>query len=80
MNSAISDMPHSRRLREMRPWSALRYGDLGSRDYFSVFRDPLQSMNNWKQQLSSTERAKIISVVRDSMVFQAGVRAAHWED
>jgi hypothetical protein len=63
-----------------RPWSALRYGDLGSRDYFSVFRDPLQSMNSWKQRLSGAERAKVISVVRDSAVFQAGVRAAHWED
>lgn len=36
------------------------------RAYFSVFRDPRQSMNKWRDQLSATEQEQIAEVMRDS--------------
>lgn len=36
------------------------------RAYFSVFRDPRESMNKWQTQLNSTEQSQIAEMMRDS--------------
>ena len=38
----------------------------GRRAYFSVFRDPRESMNKWRKQLSTEDTAQIAEVMRDS--------------
>lgn len=36
------------------------------REYYTVFRDPLKSMNKWREQLSAEQQDEIASVFRDS--------------
>jgi hypothetical protein len=54
------------------------HGEAVVNDYFSVFRDPMQSMNKWKTQLTEQEQAEITEVVGDSEVFQRCASLGHW--
>ena len=63
-----------------RTWTPWRYGDLGSNDYFSLFRDPARSLNRWKQLLSESDRAKVHAIVEDCDEFREGVSAGIWEE
>ncbi len=65
----------------MRPRSSARFlaGEVGIRPFFSVFRDPVASMNSWKLGLSPRDRREIVELVKDGEVFAAGARIADWD-
>jgi hypothetical protein len=48
------------------------------RSYFSVFRDPQESMNKWKTQLAPHEIRSILDMVEDSEVFAKLGSQADW--
>jgi hypothetical protein len=50
----------------------------GIRRYFSVFRNPLDSMDKWRRDLDASTRREILEIVEDSPVFQLGVAEADW--
>jgi len=54
------------------------HGEAVVNDYFSVFRDPMQSMNKWRTQLTEQEQAEITEVVGDSEVFQRCASLGRW--
>ena len=54
--------------------------EAGINRYFSVFRDPSESMTKWQSVLSHQEQREIMEVVNDSPVFQQGVAEAQWWD
>jgi len=58
----------------------LSFGEIGISDYFSVFRDPAQSMSHWKRALDPAERKRIMKLVEDSPVFAAGMHEASWDE
>lgn len=51
----------------------------GIRRYFSVFRNPLESMEKWRRDLDETLQREILEVVEDSPVFERGVAEAGWD-
>lgn len=57
----------------------ITHGDRMINGYFSVFRDPSQSMNKWKKQLTSEQIEEVMDVVADCPLYQEGVRRGHWE-
>lgn len=64
-------------LESTRP-SARGVREAGIDRYFSVFRNPSESMMKWQAVLSETEQAEILEIVSDSPVFQQGVADAEW--
>jgi hypothetical protein len=50
----------------------------GIRRYFSVFRNPLDSMDKWRRDLDDSTRREILEIVEESPVFQRGVAEADW--
>jgi hypothetical protein len=49
-------------------------------EYFSVFRNPMKSMNAWKSSLIPEGRREILHIVRDSDAFQAGLERGAWDE
>lgn len=47
-------------------------------DYYSVFKDPLQSAWKWQQQLSKAEAAPVIAVLQQCELGQAYLRNSAW--
>jgi len=56
-----------------------RVREIGINQYFSVFRDPKAAMNQWKEGLTAEQCEDVFELVRDSRVFEAGVRLAEWD-
>lgn len=46
--------------------------------YFSVFRDPLESMNKWKTALSAADQAEVFDIVSESAAFQSCAAIGNW--
>jgi hypothetical protein len=46
--------------------------------YFSVFRNPLQSMSAWKNQLDPAQIRDVMTLVEPSSAFAAGAAAGAW--
>lgn len=55
-----------------------RASELGVGRYFSVFRDPVESANRWKSQLSSGEVDLVTELVREAPMYKWGVAEADW--
>lgn len=66
-------------LESTRP-SARGVREAGIDRYFSVFRNPSESMMKWQAVLTGTEQAEILEIVGDSPVFQQGIADAEWWD
>ena len=47
-------------------------------DYYSVFKDPLQSAWKWQQQLGETETGPVLSVLRQSELGNAYLQRSDW--
>jgi hypothetical protein len=56
-----------------------KHGEQFIKDYFSVFRNPVLSMNKWKQELSQDQIDAIFDVVRDSPAFVHCAALGHWD-
>lgn len=54
--------------------------ETGINPYFSVFRNPLETMEKWRKRLGRTEQDEILEIVRDSPIFRQGVAKAAWWD
>jgi hypothetical protein len=52
--------------------------EAGINKYFSIFRNPIESMEKWRADLSSAQQADILEIVRASPVFVRGVEEARW--
>jgi hypothetical protein len=52
--------------------------EAGINKYFSIFRNPIESMEKWRRDLTPTQQADILEIVADSPVFVRGVREAQW--
>jgi hypothetical protein len=65
----LSSDPKSRGVRES-----------GINRYFSVFRNPLDSLEKWRRSLGVQEQEDILEIVHDSPVFRSGVDLAGWWD
>lgn len=52
--------------------------EAGINKYFSIFRNPIESMEKWRRDLSPTQQAEILEIVADSPVFVSGVQEARW--
>lgn len=59
-------------------WNRLRYGEVGIRRYFSVFRDPRASRDAWRERMGEDERARVLEIVGDSEVWTAQADAGVW--
>jgi hypothetical protein len=59
--------------------SGVRYGDLTTRDYFSVFRDSQQSASQWQERLPARDQQTVLETVRDSPAFRIGMELGGWD-
>ena len=48
-------------------------------DYFSVYRNPLDSIELWKEKLSSDQKKQVMKIVEDSDAFQCCWALGHWD-
>jgi len=64
---------------EDQPAKKSRLRDPGG-EYFSVFRDPMKSMNAWKESMTHEQRRDVLHIVRDSDVFQRGLNSGAWDE
>jgi len=55
-----------------------RLGEGSVKEYFSVFHDPIESMNRWRSQLSSSQTNEISDVVSQSKAFQECAAMGNW--
>lgn len=55
------------------------WGEFGMNPYFSVARNPAEMKEKWKQQISSADRQRVLTIVQDSPVFQFGVKTGGWD-
>jgi hypothetical protein len=62
-----------------KPGTRVRYSEWATNSYFSIFRDPLQSMNGWKKHLTSAQIAEILAVVADSEAYARFHSRGIWE-
>lgn len=56
----------------------LWHGEIGINPYFSVFRDPRETVDRWKSTLPADERRQIMDIVEDSPGFRFGREHAGW--
>ncbi len=56
-----------------------KHGEQFINDYFSVFRNPVLSMNKWKEELRKEQINEIFDVVRESPAFVHCAGLGHWE-
>ncbi|MGA1372655.1 MAG: hypothetical protein ACO3Z6_13720, partial [Pseudomonadales bacterium] len=52
--------------------------EVGINKYFSIFRNPIESMEKWRKDLTLQQQADILEIVADSPVFILGVQEAEW--
>ena len=57
-----------------------KYGEIGIRAYFSVFRNPKKSRDAWKEKMPAEERKQVLEIVRDSKAFEIGLATGLWDD
>lgn len=56
-----------------------QFSELGIGRYFSVFRDPRQSMSRWKTTLDASDQRAIMEIVADAPMFRWGIEEADWD-
>lgn len=56
-----------------------RLNEITQNSYFSVYRDPLESMNKWKDRLSKVDRDAIASILSGSEAIEFYFSHGHWE-
>jgi hypothetical protein len=56
-----------------------RRGDRLVNRYFSVYRDPLESMNRWRKALSASDRRSIEEVLEDCEIYRTIADQGHWD-
>ena len=63
-----------------RRMTRLRRGELFASSYFSVFRNPLESMSYWRRQMPDEDRDQVLEIVRDSPAYAHGARNGPWSE
>lgn len=61
-----------------RPSHRFVRADIFANSYFSVFRDPSESMDRWRSKLSNEHKDEISEVVSDSAAFKAFAELGSW--
>lgn len=58
----------------------LRRGEILSGAYFSVFRNPIESMTRWREQMPDDARREVIEILRDSPAYAYGLEHGGWDE
>lgn len=53
--------------------------ELTQNSYFSVFRDPVESMNKWKDKLEKNDRDEIMGIFAESEIIELYFSQGYWE-
>jgi hypothetical protein len=56
----------------------LWYGEIGINRYFSVFRDPTETVDRWRREMPESDRAQVMEIVADSPGYRFGCEHAGW--
>lgn len=56
-----------------------KYGEIGIKPYFSVFRNPNVSRDTWKEKMPAEQRQQILAIVRDSKAYALGADKNFWD-
>lgn len=56
----------------------LRYGEVGVKPYFSVFRHPSESIDRWQQTLDDEQQADVLRLVAGSPAYLSGRGRGLW--
>lgn len=59
--------------------SSIRSKAITQKSYFSVYRDPLKSMNKWKDKLDKPDRDAILDIFSGSEAIETYLSHGHWE-
>ena len=58
----------------------LRRGDMFVNSYFSVYRNPHESMSYWRRQMPVEAREQVLEIVRDSPAYAHTARSGAWSE